>query len=334
MRKKNEILFKKNVCEIFGERMHRKSKQAFCEWVIKQSQEMQYDSKIEKSLIAKNIVIGNTDKAEIIICAHYDTPPSLSPVIVKHQFLTICCAYPTALIYSLNGLSKLTVKFAPTTITPILLNGLGLLAQAINFGVFAYMLGFLGNANQKNFDDNSSGVLAVLNTMYKLKNLPKDQKEKIAFVLFDNEEKMLLGSMAFAHTHKKEIKNQSIINLDCVGVAKTLNLLYVGRKVPKIVKELQNEILSAETKLNPKIKHSGPLSMSDHISFLKAKEHVCLLAKDKSMYSLVSHIHCKKDNFIDNQNILDIVNILNSYVNNKLYSKKKSLSHDNYEIHL
>ena len=44
MRKNNEILFKKNVCEIFGERMHRKSKQAFCEWVIKQSQEIAFNA--------------------------------------------------------------------------------------------------------------------------------------------------------------------------------------------------------------------------------------------------------------------------------------------------
>ena len=321
----NKVLYKEDVCERFSERMHRKSKKEFRTWAIQEAQKMGYIAKEEKSLLAKNIVIGNPEKAEIIVGAHYDTPPSLSPFIVKHQFLTIACAYPLALTYSIKGLMKFTTEIAPASMMGVAINGVGVLAQVVNFGVFAYMLGFLGNANQKNYDDNSSGVLSVLNLMNEYKQLPKEQRDKIAFVLFDNEEKMLLGSLAYASQHKKEIKNQSVINLDCVGVAETMNLLYVGKDLPEIVKEFEKEI-KENTSLKPNVKITGPLSMSDHMSFIGAKEHICLLAKDKSIYSLVSHIHSKKDNFIKEQNILDVVDIVRNYTNKKLFSTKKHLT--------
>lgn len=321
----NKVIFKEEVCEKFNQRMHRKSKKEFREWVIQEAKKMGYTAIEEKSLIANNVVIGNPEKAEIIIGAHYDTPPSLSPFVVKHQFITIGCAYPVALMYSLKGLMKFTSEIAPASIASTAINGVGMLAQAVNFGVFAYMLGFLGNANQKNYDDNSSGVLSVLNLMEKFKKLPDEQRDKIAFVLFDNEEKMLLGSITYANKHKKEIKNQSVINLDCVGVDETMNLLYLGKNTPEIVKQFEKEI-QENTNLTPNIKLTGPLSMSDHISFTGAKEHICLLAKNKSIYSLVSHIHSKKDNYIKDQNILDVVEVVKNYTNSKLFSMKKFLT--------
>ena len=103
--------------------------------------------------------------------------------------------------------------------------------------------------------------------------------------------------------------------------------LHTNGFYPELLKkvDLEKEI-KENTSLKPNVKITGPLSMSDHMSFIGAKEHICLLAKDKSIYSLVSHIHSKKDNFIKEQNILDVVDIVRNYTNKKLFSTKKHLT--------
>lgn len=321
----NVLPFKKEVCEVHNSRMSRKDKKNFREWAVLTAESMGYNARVENNIFANNIVVGNTEKAEIIYGAHYDTPPAMSPFIIKHQILTIGMAYPIALIWSIKGAMNFTAEILPTTIHEPMVQFIGTGAQLVNFGVFGYMLGFMGNANTANYDDNSSGVISVLQLMDNYKNLPQEEKDKVAFVLFDNEEKMLWGSMSYATKHKKEIKHQTVINMDCVGVANTMNLLYVGgKKQPQIVKDLQTEI--QKTSLSPKIKTTTPFSMSDHISFIGAKEHVCLLAKDKSLYSLVSHIHSKNDTEIKDQNIIDVVNSVKSFTDKRLFSNKKQLT--------
>lgn len=312
------FLYKEEVCYEHNSRMSLKNKQKFRTWAVDEAKQLGFDAVEEKCLFANNVVIGNPEKAEIIVCAHYDTPPAMNKHIIKHQILTIGLAYPVALILSLKGLISLSANFVPVGALSPTLDAIRTGAQVLNFGIFAYMLGFLGNANEYNHDDNSSGVISVMQLMDKYKDLPEDKKNKVAFVLFDNEEKMLWGSLYYAHKHKKALKNQTVINLDCVGVAKTMNLLYTKNKIPTIAEDFEKEIKESCKDIVPNIKKTTFFSMSDHISFSKAKESICLLAKDKSLYSLVNHIHSKNDTFINNENITQVVEATKNIIDKKL----------------
>ena len=87
------------------------------------------------------------------------------------------------------------------------------------------MLMLLGPANRNNANDNTSGVAAVMEIMARL---PEEERSKAAFILFDNEEKGLLGSAGYAAQHKGVKEKGLIINLDCVGDGE--NILFFANK--------------------------------------------------------------------------------------------------------
>lgn len=300
--------FKQEVCEKYGVRMHKKQKRAFRDFVQKNATEMGYDNKIQKGLFAKNIVVGDVDKAEVVFTAHYDTPPKMPRFYMKHMFFhslvtaplflqSLLWAADLMLMVGISGyfvmdyLSILTTAF--TIMTP----------------AFAgYIFGFLGGANKHNFNDNSSGCLSLLNLMKKYKSLPKNLKEKVAFVFTDNEEKFLLGSIQLKNK-TKNYKNKTFINFDCVGKGKNINLFHVG-KPTKIAKELEQIIAAENGDFKAKAKYSGVNSMSDHFPVRKAN-HVCLLnTKVGKKDSLMDHIHTKFDKTLDDENIDFICNTI------------------------
>ena len=293
----------KEIFDKYGIRMHRKQKKTFRDYVIEQAKGMNYSAKEENNVIAKNIVIGDVDKAEYVFTAHYDTPPRLPKFFVKHMML-----YTVLFTSLLVGISV----FVP----PLLTNSISTLK--ILYGVFygitygtigasvLHMFGFLGNANKKNFNDNTSGCYALLKLMEKYQNLPEQEKSKIAFVFFDNEEKFLLGSLTHRNKHLKTYKDKTYINLDCVGLGKQMNLYHYG-KTTKIASELEKIMNEKGNNFYPKVKTSGLTSTSDHFSFQKAN-HVCLLSVDKdNEKSLYSQIHSSNDDKIDFSNIDELV---------------------------
>ena len=62
------------IFEKYEVRKSRKQKTAFMDYVQSTAAEMDYESHTEKGYFgARNIVIGNPDKAKVIYTAHYDT---------------------------------------------------------------------------------------------------------------------------------------------------------------------------------------------------------------------------------------------------------------------
>ena len=82
-----------------------------------------------------------------------------------------------------------------------------------------FLLVTQGFKNKHNKNDNTSGVACVLSLA------KSNYKEDVAFVLFDNEEKGLLGSSFFYDKHKKEMNNKLLINFDCVGDGRDIVVL-------------------------------------------------------------------------------------------------------------
>ena len=51
-----------------------------------------------------------------------------------------------------------------------------------------------------------------------MESFAAEKPEEIAFVLFDNEEKGLLGASGLAKAHKQVAKKTLVLNMDCIGV--------------------------------------------------------------------------------------------------------------------
>ena len=82
-----------------------------------------------------------------------------------------------------------------------------------------------GFANRKNANDNTSGVAVLLSL---LEDLPLDQRNKVCFVFFDDEEKGLGGSKAFKRQYRKKIGFKPLINFDCVAHGR--HLMFITKK--------------------------------------------------------------------------------------------------------
>ena len=80
--------------------------------------------------------------------------------------------------------------------------------------VFTVLWMIFGLANKNNANDNTSGVVTLLEI---LRTLPENQRNKVCFVLFDLEEAGLIGSVSYRKAHKKATDHQLVLNLDCVG---------------------------------------------------------------------------------------------------------------------
>ena len=310
--------YKKEVCEVYGERMHHTSKKKFRDFIYTVAKDLDYEYKIESGILAKNIVIGNPETAEYIITAHYDTPPRLPKFFVKHMLFHSLISLPLMFLGFNFLLSQIFLFFN------LPMKFINVVFPLINYlicgGLVGYALGLLGNANKKNYNDNSSGILGLLNLMEKYKS--DELKNKICFVLTDNEEKGLLGALYYSRKHKKALKAQTIINLDCIGNGDQFNLYYCGKNESEILKGIKE---SKQEKYKFKSIKSGTLSMSDHIAFRKYN-HVCLLSvEQKNNKSLYSQIHSINDNNINENNIDFVVSTLNDVMQkeNKFYKKKK-----------
>lgn len=181
---------------------------------------------------------------------------------------------------------------------------------AIESYAFLHLMGLAGNANKTNFNDNTSGCYALLKMMQTYQNLPKNEKDRIAFVFFDNEEKFLLGSFTHVIKNKDIYKDKTYINFDCIALGKQMNLYYFGKK-PQIVTQMEKNI-NENNHFKAKPQKSDLLSMSDHFALRKAN-HVCLLSVDTdNPKSLYGQIHCSNDKNIDYSNIDNVLKVIDN----------------------
>lgn len=201
-----------DVLTAFPVRKSKKQKQAFRDAVQSYLKTIGYDCTIEKgSLGARNIVIGNPETAEFLVTAHYDTPAGMP----FPNLITPCSFWPflgyqlliTVLIFGAAFIPGLILL--STGMDAALASSIWLLCLYL---ILALML--VGPANKRNANDNTSGVVTVLEIA---KSMPEDARNKVCFILFDLEEAGLIGSSSYQSKHKKQTVNQVVLNLDCVG---------------------------------------------------------------------------------------------------------------------
>ena len=198
-----------DVLKLHPIRKTKEQKEAFRADVQAYIEKLDYPCTIESGKFGvNNVVIGNPETAKYLITAHYDTPagigiPNVSTPTNRFRFLVkyLMSVAMGACAGCVPGLLIRTGHYIPAVLAVGLIAGL------------LYLM-FNGPANVNNANDNTSGVVTVLEI---LRTMPATQRDKVCFVLFDQEEKGLLGSSAYRKSHKAATENQIVLNLDCIG---------------------------------------------------------------------------------------------------------------------
>lgn len=287
--------------EKYPVRKSNKQKNAFREFVISEAASKGFDAKIEKTSDGDNdnIVIGDVENAKAVFTAHFDTPASsLFPNIMIPRNNFLFWLYQFAIIFAI-----LAPSFAIAYLVNDIIDPDGSFIFMAVFLVLYYSIYFLAFRvfeNKNNHNDNTSGVATVMAIIDGLENW---QKYKVAFILFDNEEKGKKGSKAYYKDHEKYMKDKLLINFDCVGNGK--NIIFIAMKDAEdkaeygILKENFNDSEEFAIHFYPM---KGSQSNSDYKNFPCG---VGCLASKKGKKGLLytPRIHTKFDTVADNKNI-------------------------------
>ncbi len=298
----------KEIFEKYQVRKTKKQKTAFIEYVKQTAERYGYDFKVEKgSFGARNVIIGDVENAKVLYTAHYDTcarlpfPNFITPknflVYLLYQFLIVGIFFIFEFV--IGFLLGFTLCFLPINvdIVPLIIYFLSMVIYLI---LIYLLLG--GPANKHTANDNTSGVTTILDIM---KELPQDQKQKVAFVLFDLEEVGLFGSSSFASKHKTIKKNTLVINFDCVSDGETI--LFALKKTTKKYAELLEKAFVSTPEVIVDIAKNA-FYPSDNASF-KGGIGVAALKKSKRFGILyMDRIHTKKDVIYREENIQFLTN--------------------------
>ena len=283
-----------HINNLFPIRRSAEEKARFADYVSAElGEERTHIETIDKS---NNVVIGDVDNAKAIITAHYDTPaaspiPNLMIPANKIKGALIHVLFPLAL-----ALLSVLVAFGAGKIFSLDNSVVVAIYLVLYFGVFFGSTRLIPNKHNKN--DNTSGVAAVM-------SLAADYHgEKAAFILFDNEEKGLLGSKAFAKKYKDIMRDKLVINLDCVGNGD--NMIFIVKdtveklsEYPLLCKTLEEKDTNFAVHFIP-FKKSG--SNSDHKSF-PVSVGVMAASNGRAVRFITGRIHTSRDTVASTENI-------------------------------
>ena len=213
-------------------RKNKKQKENFRRDVSEYLSRLGYSVREEKgSFGSVNLLAGDPEKAKYLVTAHYDTcarmivPNLITPCsfwgFMGYQLLV------TGLIFLIAFLVGVAVG-VPAVVFLGLDPVVGGEAAYICVWVLLILMMF-GPANPNNANDNTSGVVTVLEIA---RTLPENQRDKVCFVLFDLEEAGLIGSASYRKAHKNASAQQIVLNLDCVGEGDNL-LMFPTKKLKK-----------------------------------------------------------------------------------------------------
>lgn len=288
-----------DVLKNFPARKTKKQKQAFRDSVQSYAEGLGYEVSIEKAKFgSRNIIIGNPDTAKLLITAHYDTPACM----VVPNFITPCnflgfLGYQllvTALIFAVAAVPGL-ILYAWSA------NSLLAFYVALLFVYVLLGLMMFGPGNKNNANDNTSGVVTVLETAAAL---PENLRAQVCFVLFDLEEAGLVGSSGYFSRHKKTAKDQLILNCDCVGDGNNLMMFPTKRlKKNERFMEALRSVCCGEGEKTLVLREKGfSYYPSDQNNF-PIGVGIAALNRSKWVGLYCDKIHTNKDTVLDANNV-------------------------------
>ena len=279
-------------------RKNNTQKEQFRQEVQDYLQTLGYSTNVESgSFGSKNLVIGDPDRAKYLVTAHYDTCARM----FVPNLITPC----NALLFILYQIFVCLLLIVPTLAVGALV---GYLFHSFFVGYFLWMvllwtgiaLMLVGPANSSNVNDNTSGVVTVLEIA---KSLPEHYRKDVCFVLFDLEEAGLIGSASYRKAHKKASESQMVLNLDCVGEGEEIYLFPTSKlkKNQKKLADLEKITGNFGRKTVTVRKQGFSIYPSDQAHFPYGVG-ICALNRGKlGLY--LSKIHTPKDTVLDETNV-------------------------------
>lgn len=293
----------RSVMTDFPIRKSREQKERFRGWLCDRLREQGYSPKVEtggRLVKSNNVVVGDPDSCELLLTAHYDTcavlpvpnfiTPMNLPVLLLYQLLA------AVVLLGMGVLAELLLLFlwpeAPMW-----------LACMVVYGVLLFCLWWMlaGKANKSCVNDNTSGVMTLLEIALAM---PPEQRDRVCFVFFDNEEKGLLGSAAFAKAHKKVRMNTLNLNFDCVSDGDYI-WFFPNKQVKReadVLDEL-SESFTAQYGKQVGVNRRFGYYPSDQKQ-LSRGVGVCALNKAKVAGYYMGRIHTGRDTVMQEENLL------------------------------
>lgn len=243
----------------------------------------------------RNLVLGDVETAKVIFTAHYDTCARLPfPNFVTPKNVLLYLGYSV-----LISLPFLVLMFGLAALLAPRIGAAGMfLGMLLGFGAMIYVF-MLGPANPHTVNDNTSGVLTLLEAIARMS---EQERANCAFVFFDHEENGLLGSGWFASKHRKAMKDKLLVNFDCVSDGD--DFLFVQSR--KARKGYGEALRAAFTETAGKTLHfESTLSAfypSDQANF-PVGVGVAALQRKPVLGLYMSRIHTPKDTVLQEENL-------------------------------
>lgn len=286
-----------DVLEQFPVRKTKQQKQEFREAVQAYAESLGYSCREEQGTFGcRNLVMGNPETAKYLLTAHYDTCAGM----ILPNFITPCNV-AIYLLYQFGLVFLMAIGAGTAGAAAGLLFGSGAV-KWVSLAVYWLLLFLMimGPANKTNANDNTSGVVTLLEIV---RTMPENQRHKVCFVLFDLEEAGLIGSASYRRKHKTASNNQIVLNLDCVGDGDHL-MMFPTKKLRKDRRKMAS-LYRACGYFGPK---SLLLCEKGVFAYPSDQKHfpygigICALRKRKKILYM-SRIHTKRDTVLEQANV-------------------------------
>ena len=245
-----------------------------------------------------NVIAGDPERAEVLFTAHYDTQAVLPiPNFITPRNLGWYLAYQLLFVL-LYTATIFVVEFAAVVLLD--LPRQALTWPAIGMCIFLMWWMFFGKANRHTVNDNTSGVVTLLEAAL---TLPPELRDRACFVFFDNEERGMLGSSAFAGRHRRAKEEALVLNFDCVSDGSSIQF-YPTKALKKdgaALERIEVAFLPQSGKTVEVVRGFG-FYPSDNASFRRAAG-VCALKKGKRIGWYMDRIHTGRDTVFQEENI-------------------------------
>ena len=286
------------ILDRFQVRKTKKQKSAFREFIFRELSDAGYSPVVEKGPFAQNVVVGDPEQAELLLTAHYDTQAVLPmPNFITPRNLFWYLLYQLLLVGVMFLFSGVVEAAALLLFHPPMEAAIQIFGAALLFCCW-WLID--GPANKHTVNDNTSGVLTLMETALAL---PAEDRSKACFVFFDSEEKGMLGSSAFSRKHKQVKKDKLVVNFDCVSDGSSIQL-FPSKRLKKdgaMMARLENAFQSTAD-LQVEVVRGFGFYPSDNALF-RVSAGVCALRTHKVFGWYLSRIHTWRDTVLDEQNI-------------------------------
>ena len=287
----------------FQIRKSKKQKETFRTWLCGELEAAGYQPKVEKGFAARNVVVGDPETASVIFSAHYDTCAVLPiPNFITPRNMLFYICYQFLLVIPLFIVIAVVEGVLIAVTEALGIWQFILLAPVLSIALCAFFCWWLldGPANKHTANDNTSGVITLLETAL---TMPAEDREKVCFVFFDNEEKGLFGSAAFTKAHKKAKKGTLNINFDCVSDGDFIQFYPDNRlkKDAETLDQIERAFAGCGEKKTEVVRGFG-FYPSDNKAFKKGVG-VCALKYKKIFGYYMDRIHTSRDTVLEEENI-------------------------------